>query len=318
MLRLYDARAGRTEAVTPARPGELRILTGAPPSTDRSYLDRVRTWLVADVIRRGAARHGLAVTVCELVAADESAAADGWHADRTALNIYPAEHSVPADLPMTAIVELLAPGRSHRRGAAPPSTPAFDILVAAGDPSATDPSVARHVTALVAPVTGTLVTGDSATGEPATGVPATSDTSNGDTGTERAAGGGTVAEDGAGRSPVGADASSDPLALRLALLRRGYRDPLHLDADALRAAGHELLRWRARVAEWARSPSTPIAGRYAGKVVAAFDDDLDTPRALRALRALEADETERAGTKFETFAALDRLLGLDLASTVGW
>ena len=49
----------------------------------------------------------------------------------------------------------------------------------------------------------------------------------------------------------------------------------------------------------------------------AFDDDLDTPAALRVLRALEKDSEVPPGAKFETFVYADQLLGLDLARDIG-
>jgi cysteinyl-tRNA synthetase len=51
-------------------------------------------------------------------------------------------------------------------------------------------------------------------------------------------------------------------------------------------------------------------------VLDAFSDDLDTPRALQVLRAFEKSDAPD-GSKFETFAWADRLLGLDLARDVG-
>jgi cysteinyl-tRNA synthetase len=56
---------------------------------------------------------------------------------------------------------------------------------------------------------------------------------------------------------------------------------------------------------------------YADAVRSAFDDDLDTPAALRALRGLERDEAVQPGARFEAFAHLDQLLGLDLARDIG-
>ena len=85
----------------------------------------------------------------------------------------------------------------------------------------------------------------------------------------------------------------------------------------MHAAGKTLQRWRESVAEWALSPSGAMSRHYADTVTAAFEDDLDTPTALRQLDALEADEDVPAGAKFETFAALDRLFGLDLARDIG-
>jgi hypothetical protein len=60
-----------------------------------------------------------------------------------------------------------------------------------------------------------------------------------------------------------------------------------------------------------------MCAQYAGDFLAALDDDLDTPAALRTLAALAADPVIPDGSKFETFAHLDRILGLDLAREVG-
>lgn len=109
----------------------------------------------------------------------------------------------------------------------------------------------------------------------------------------------------------------DPLALRLALLEHRYRQQMNLTWDTLEAADATLRRWRARVAEWAQSPSRPMCAEITASVAAAVDDDLDTPAALLTLRALEQDGQIPPGSKFETFAHTDRLLGLDLARDVG-
>jgi cysteinyl-tRNA synthetase len=109
----------------------------------------------------------------------------------------------------------------------------------------------------------------------------------------------------------------DPLALRLALLEHRYRQQMNLSWDTLEAADKTLRRWRERVAHWARSPSAAMPRSHADAVTAAFDDDLDTPAGLRALRALERDESVPPGARFEAFAHLDRLLGLDLARDIG-
>jgi len=52
-------------------------------------------------------------------------------------------------------------------------------------------------------------------------------------------------------------------------------------------------------------------------VLAALENDLDTPAALRTLSALAADGQVPPGAKFESFAYLDAFLGLDLARHVG-
>jgi hypothetical protein len=57
--------------------------------------------------------------------------------------------------------------------------------------------------------------------------------------------------------------------------------------------------------------------RYADAITAAFADGLDTSAALGELAALADDPAVPDGVKFETFAAADRLVGLDLARDVG-
>jgi cysteinyl-tRNA synthetase len=109
----------------------------------------------------------------------------------------------------------------------------------------------------------------------------------------------------------------DPLALRLAFLEHRYRQQMNLTWDTLSAADRTLRRWRELVAEWACSPSRPVCAQVTDQIAAAFDDDLDTPAALRALRRLEQDRQIPPGSKFESFAHADQLLGLDLAREVG-
>jgi cysteinyl-tRNA synthetase len=114
-----------------------------------------------------------------------------------------------------------------------------------------------------------------------------------------------------------ADAGLDPLSVRLALMEHRYRQQMNLGWDTLRAADRTLRRWRRRVADWAEQASRPIAADYAARARAAFDDDLDTPLALRVLRELERDESVAPGARFETFLHLDHILGLDLARDIG-
>jgi cysteinyl-tRNA synthetase len=78
-----------------------------------------------------------------------------------------------------------------------------------------------------------------------------------------------------------------------------------------------LRRWRTKVAEWAESPSTAMRADYVQRLRDAFDDDLDTPTVLVVLSELEKDGEVPAGAKFETFAWIDRVLGLDLVRDVG-
>ena len=96
-----------------------------------------------------------------------------------------------------------------------------------------------------------------------------------------------------------------------------YRQQMNLTWDALAGADRRLTRWRMRGADWAEAPSSAMAADYVARLSAAFDDDLDTPTALVALADLEKDADVPAGSKFETFAWVDRVLGLDLVREVG-
>jgi cysteinyl-tRNA synthetase len=109
----------------------------------------------------------------------------------------------------------------------------------------------------------------------------------------------------------------DPLAVRLAFLEHRYRQQMNLTWDTFAAADGTVRRWRELVADWANEPSKPICAEYWSRITSALDDDLDTPAALRALRELARDSEIPMGSKFETFAAADRVLALDLVSLVG-
>ncbi len=113
------------------------------------------------------------------------------------------------------------------------------------------------------------------------------------------------------------DRGYDPLALRLAFLSSRYRQQANLSWDAIAGADRTLSRWRAAVASWAESPSKPMCADYSTGILDAFEDDLDTPRALQLLRQLEKEPSLPDGSKFETFAWADALLGLDLVRQVG-
>src|SRR5450755_1218000 len=109
----------------------------------------------------------------------------------------------------------------------------------------------------------------------------------------------------------------DPLAARLAFLEHHYRHQLNLTWDTLTAADATLRRWREQVAGWAASPSLPMCAEVTGQIAAGLDDDLDTRAAVAALRRLEKDPEIPPGSKFETFAHADQVLGLDLAADIG-
>ena len=125
----------------------------------------------------------------------------------------------------------------------------------------------------------------------------------------------TAAGDGTGTTAGSLVApEEEPLSVRYHLLRHGYGERLRNDADP---GGAELARWRELVARWAQSPSGAMSPPYDEAITAAFADDLDTPAALGTLAALADDPAVPDGVKFETFAAADRLFGLDLARDIG-
>jgi len=124
---------------------------------------------------------------------------------------------------------------------------------------------------------------------------------------------------GAPEAPLSALAEGglDPLAARLALMSFRHAEQATLTWDVLADADRALGRWRELVAEWAESPSKPMCAEVTAQVTAAFDDDLDTPAALRALRGLENDPQIPPGSKFESFLRADQLLALDLPREIG-
>lgn len=280
MLRLYDPRTGTAGEVRPAHGRELRVLAVPPAGGAAPRPAQWRAWLVPDLISRSAERRGLVATVCEITAPGEGAP-DGQEAAREALNIHPPTRTAPASEPVERTVEFVTAGRPGQAAEGPP----FDI--GTGEPGWLS---VRRLARLIMASPG-AVTMD--------GPPAAAD------------------DGGAPSLDQIAARGLDPLVVRLALLGHRYREEADLSWEALFTAGTALLRWRERVAQWAYSPSAPMPRRYADAISDAFDDDLDTPRALRELEALEADPGVPDGAKFEAFAAMDRLFGLDLARDIG-
>ncbi|MET9654835.1 MULTISPECIES: hypothetical protein [unclassified Streptomyces] len=109
----------------------------------------------------------------------------------------------------------------------------------------------------------------------------------------------------------------DPLAVRLLLLGRPHAAPVTLDEAALDAAGRTLAHWRRQVAEWAREPSRPVPAEVLRDARERLADDLAVPAVLALLTAVAESADVPPGARFETFALLDRVLGLDLAREVG-
>lgn len=111
--------------------------------------------------------------------------------------------------------------------------------------------------------------------------------------------------------------AADPLALRLLLLGCPYAAPVTVTGEALAAARHTLREWRRQVAGWAREPSAPIPAELLRRSHEALVDDLGVHAVLDLLADAAARGDVRPGAKFETFAHLDRVLGLDLARDLG-
>jgi hypothetical protein len=264
--------------VRPAHRGEFRVLVAAR----RPGLGQVRGYLVADLLRRWSERSGLAPTVIDLLPDGEA----DLRAVCAELNIHPPRHTLTPPFMKDQLAGQFADGLRE---------PVFDVGVrAAGEPAesgfpvGTDQPAAEALARHWIEVAG-------AANAPAGGTAST-----------------------AGRRVA---LGEEPLSVRMKLMQQGYREELSGDLSPRDGepdlAAKELARWRELVAEWARSPSGAMSRQYAEAVTAAFADDLDTAAALGMLAALADDPAVPDGVKFETFAAADRLVGLDLARDVG-
>ena len=98
MFRIYDTRTGQVEDVSLEPGGVLRVYARGPAPGRRAHFGELRSLLVADLILRNAEhRHGLTVVACLVVPGggnDEPPAGDA-----TALNIRPAQRTMPAQEP---------------------------------------------------------------------------------------------------------------------------------------------------------------------------------------------------------------------------
>jgi hypothetical protein len=280
MFRLYDPRLREVAEIRPARPGLLRVCALSSAGGGSSDLGDLRTWLLCDLIRRNAERHRWSVIVGRDVAGAGGPAA----ADLAALSIAPPdlEYSAPS-APGAGDVIDIGVGAARRNAGQDGADGEL-----AGE-SASWPDGLRHLM-LVAPV---LFDGRD--------MPAASENPPAPT---------------VGLADVTAR-GLDPLAVRRAFLEHRYSEPLNLTWDLLGAADSEMRRWRELVARWANEPSKPISAAYWARFTGALDDNLDTPAALAVLAELAADSEVPAGSRFETFAAADRVLALDLVSLIG-
>jgi cysteinyl-tRNA synthetase len=97
----------------------------------------------------------------------------------------------------------------------------------------------------------------------------------------------------------------DPLALRLCFLENRYRSQMDLTWNSINAAHETLKRWRSKMSSWGESSSLAIDT----EIESAFNNDLDTPKAILRLREIEKANIEN---KRELFMYADQVLGLDL------
>jgi cysteinyl-tRNA synthetase len=303
MFRLYDTRTGRAEEIAVPPGGLLRLFVGGPLGPRHAHAGELRSLLVADLILRNAEhRHGLVVWAALVVPDDartdpaggevrgaDEAYGDALSADAAALNLRPAERVTRRSAePPGSLAELITSGHIliDARSTGPGIRPA----------SGAGPGPAQRWVSSVR-AGRVLLEGRELAGPGTDGTP------------QHAAPQLRVADL--------AERGLDPLALRLAYQSGRYREQADLTWAALADADRELRRWRERVAEWAESPSRPMCAEVTARVAVAFDDDLDTPRALRALRELDRDPDIPPGSKFESFVHADQLLGLDLPRDIG-
>ncbi|MFD7782099.1 hypothetical protein ACFV4Q_03210 [Streptomyces nojiriensis] len=115
----------------------------------------------------------------------------------------------------------------------------------------------------------------------------------------------------------GVPEGTDPLVMRMLLLGHAYRTPVMVTSPALAEALRTLTHWRQQVARWAQEPSRPIPADFLRRAHAALADDLGVPGVLDMMAGVAMRADVPAGAKFETFAFLDRVLGLDLVREVG-
>jgi len=409
VFTLYDTRLRAAVDVRLARPGELRMYACGPTVYRSAHVGNLRAFMLPDLIRRNAERHGLSVVVCQnitdvghladdddLEAGEDKVLAqaraegktalavarfyeDAFRADSAALNILPPDFAPRASESIDLMIDMIAaliqaghayvvpggsvyfdarsvpdygalsgnrlndlkPGyrstgavdaekRFHADWALWKSAPPERDLTWAAPWGTGFPGWHTECSAMSLKFLGDVI--DIHTGGIDLRFPHHED--------ERAQSGALAGHEVVQRWVHGehvlfegrkmakstgnvvllsdlAGRGIDPLAARLAFLEHRYRQQMNLTWETLTAADGTVRRWRELVADWADEPSRPICADYWPRFTAALDDDLDTPAALRVLRELAKDSEIPAGSKFETFASADRILGLDLVSLVG-
>ena len=113
------------------------------------------------------------------------------------------------------------------------------------------------------------------------------------------------------------DRGYDPLAIRLAFMQHKYRSQMNLTWEVIQSSQELLERWRRKVNQWSQSESQAMDPSVVAEISGYFSADLNTPMAVNAMRKLEKNSEISDGTKFEIFAHVDSLFGLDLVRDVG-
>jgi cysteinyl-tRNA synthetase len=98
----------------------------------------------------------------------------------------------------------------------------------------------------------------------------------------------------------------DPLSLRFCLLENRYRSQMDLTWDSIAAANVTLKRWRR--SGLGQSNEIDIDA----EILAALQNDLDTPRVMQRLRSVEKDQNLTIQQRAAIFKFADQVLGLDL------
>jgi cysteinyl-tRNA synthetase len=98
----------------------------------------------------------------------------------------------------------------------------------------------------------------------------------------------------------------DPLSLRFCLLENRYRSQMDLTWDSIAAANVTLKRWRRS----GLGQSNEI--EIDAEILAALQNDLDTPRVMQRLRSVEKDQNLTIQQRAAIFKFADQVLGLDL------
>jgi hypothetical protein len=274
--------------VRPAHRREFRVLVAAR----RTGLGQVRAYLAADILRRLSERSRLTPTVIDLLPDHE----DDLRAEYARLNIHPPRHTLTPPVTEDQLAGLFPDGIRE---------PVFDVGLTGGVGGRPPTRGLRGSSPGLAELRGS-----------SPGLAERTAPGLADYWIEVAGSADGTGEESEHTLRERHGPSEEPLAVRMMLMTHEYGAPVGYGAD-LDGAAKTLARWRELVARWAQSPSGPLSRRYADAVTAAIAADLDTAAALREMAALADDPGEPDGVKFETFAAADMLLGLDLARDVG-